>query len=90
MGLPLSNNVLPVEAGEQENLTVGVFGPVITVPLTVTYAGPAPYLVAGTTQINFQVVDAEYRGEIYVTVPSGVEGVPSAASQYFQIHVGVP
>jgi uncharacterized protein (TIGR03437 family) len=90
VGLPLPENVLPVEAGEQENLTVGVFGPVINVPLTVTYAGPAPYLVAGTTQINFQVVDAMYGGEIYVSVPSGIEGVPSAASHYFQIHVGIP
>jgi hypothetical protein len=29
----------------------------------VTYAGPAPYLVAGTSQINFQVV--KYAGTIY-------------------------
>lgn len=90
VGLPLPKSVLPVEAGEQENLTPGIFGPVLTVPLTVTYAGPAPYLVAGTTQINFQVVDAEYGGGIYVSVPSGSAGVPLAASQYFQIHVGVP
>jgi len=39
----------------------------------VTYAGPAPYLVAGTSQINFQVV--KYAGTIF------------AGSNGFQIYV---
>ena len=60
------------------------------VALTLAYAGPAPYLVAGTTQINFQVVDAEYRGEIYLDLTSVGVNLPSGASQYFQIHIGVP
>jgi uncharacterized protein (TIGR03437 family) len=49
----------------------------------VKYAGPAPYMVAGVSQINFQVVDyapAGYQtGAISVTLPS-------TSSLGFQIH----
>jgi hypothetical protein len=45
---------------------------------TVEYAGPAPYLVAGATQINFQATN--YLGAIYVTTLQGW-------SQGFQIYV---
>jgi hypothetical protein len=36
----------------------------------VSYAGPAPDLVAGTSQINFQVGSFPSYGAIYVTLPS--------------------
>lgn len=48
------------------------------VPFAVEYAGPAPYLVAGASQINFQA--ANYAGAIYLILPSGL-------SQGFQIYV---
>jgi hypothetical protein len=51
-------------------------GPLYGMPME--YAGPAPYLVAGASQINFQA--ANYPGAIYATLPSGL-------SQGFQIYV---
>jgi uncharacterized protein (TIGR03437 family) len=50
----------------------------------VTYAGPAPYMVAGVTQINFQVVDYAPAG-YYQTGPITV-ALPATSSQGFQIH----
>jgi uncharacterized protein (TIGR03437 family) len=50
----------------------------------VTYAGPAPYMVAGVSQINFQVVDyapAGYYGTGAISVT-----LPATSSQGFQIH----
>lgn len=49
----------------------------------VTYAGPAPYMVAGVSQINFQVVD--YASAGYQTGAISVT-LPSTGSQGFQIH----
>ncbi len=46
----------------------------------VTYAGPAPYLVAGATQINFQV--APFSGMLAVLLPG-------TQSQDFGIYVAV-
>jgi len=52
-------------------------------PFEMEYAGPAPYLVAGASQINFQVVN--YAGSIVVTVGAGTgAGVQSPG---FQIYV---
>jgi uncharacterized protein (TIGR03437 family) len=65
VGLPLPNNVLQVKV---EAILFQIFGYRVT-PFEVTYAGPAPYLVAGASQINFKVVD--YAGQIYVVLPSG-------------------
>jgi uncharacterized protein (TIGR03437 family) len=36
------------------------------VTLEVTYAGPAPYLVAGESQINFRVVDSAGGFQIFL------------------------
>jgi len=36
----------------------------------VTYSGPAPYQLAGVSQINFQLVTFPSNGMIYVTLPS--------------------
>jgi len=72
---PLLKNVLPVgvEAAWCFPFSCSSF-PVYQV----TYAGPAPYLVAGISQINFQVVPF-----------SGLNAVvlPSAQSPYFGIFV---
>jgi uncharacterized protein (TIGR03437 family) len=65
VGFPLPNNVLPVRAEAKVLGPAGKFFPIV--PFDVTYAGPAPYLVAGVSQINFKVVD--YSGDIYVMLP---------------------
>jgi uncharacterized protein (TIGR03437 family) len=91
-GLPLFSNVLPagVEAvsatPNQPPCGCGIF-PVYT-PFVVTYVGPAPFKVAGISQINFQVVPYPNQflnaglaeGAIFVTLPS-------TQSQGFQIYV---
>jgi uncharacterized protein (TIGR03437 family) len=63
VGFPLPTNTTPV-AVQAIALVFGFFGggQTIITPFVVTYAGPAPYLVAGTSQINFQVV--KYIGTI--------------------------
>jgi hypothetical protein len=48
-------------------------------PFDVTYAGPAPYLVAGVSQINFKVVN--YVGDIYVML------LPMPQSPAFQVYL---
>jgi hypothetical protein len=84
--LPLPANVLPVGV-VNEWTTPGLWpcgcgGGSGSDPLVVTYAGPAPYMVAGASQINFQV--AAYQvgtiGALYLTVPS-------TQSPGFQIYV---
>jgi uncharacterized protein (TIGR03437 family) len=86
VGLPLPGNVLPVGV-VNEWATPGLWpcgcgGGSGSDPLVVTYAGPAPYMVAGASQINFQV--PHYRvgtfGALYLTLPS-------AQSPGFQIYV---
>ncbi|MEO7143925.1 MAG: hypothetical protein ABI165_10550 [Bryobacteraceae bacterium] len=65
VGFPLPTNTAQV-AVQAIALVLGFFGGGYTIitPFVVTYAGPAPYLVAGTSQINFQVV--KYPGTIFV------------------------
>jgi uncharacterized protein (TIGR03437 family) len=62
IGFPLPTNVLPVTIG----FVVGnpPFGATIYNPFEVTYAGPAPYLVAGMSQINFNLGRSE--GDLYI------------------------
>ena len=72
VGFPLPNNVLPVTV-EAVMIEPPSGFPFVT-DFDVTYAGPAPYLVAGTSQINFQVVN--YTGSI-----------SAGRSQFFQIYV---
>jgi hypothetical protein len=52
------------------------------IPYDVTYAGPAPYMVAGASQINFQLVEG-FWGAVNVYLPS-------TQSQSFQIYEVVP
>lgn len=66
---PLPHNVLAVEVDGIYQLGI----PLPTnynVTFDVTYAGPAPYLVAGVSQINFLVGAFPSNGMIYVTLPS--------------------
>ena len=73
VGFPLPTNTAQV-AVQAIQVIIGHFGGGTTItPFVVTYAGPAPYLVAGTSQINFQVV--KYAGTIF------------AGSNGFQIYV---
>ena len=76
MGFPLPTNTAQV-AVQAIAMVSPIFGGGYTIitPFVVTYAGPAPYLVAGTSQINFQVV--KYAGTIFVEGSNG-----------FQIYVG--
>ncbi len=65
MGFPLPTNATQV-AVQAVEIVSSIFGGGYTImtPFVVTYGGPAPYLVAGTSQINFQVV--KYGGTIFV------------------------
>jgi uncharacterized protein (TIGR03437 family) len=66
---PLPKNVLAV--GVSADYSVGIpFGVPENQPFAVSYAGPAPYMVAGASQINFQVGSFPSYGAIYVTLPS--------------------
>src|SRR5205823_13016208 len=61
VGFPLPTNTAKI-AVQAIAVIIGRGGGTIITPFVVTYAGPAPYLVAGTSQINFQVV--KYAGTI--------------------------
>jgi uncharacterized protein (TIGR03437 family) len=61
IGFPLPTNVLPVTIGFV--VGNGPFGATIYNPFEVTYAGPAPYLVAGISQINFNL--GRNQGDLY-------------------------
>ena len=76
---PLPNNVLTV--GVMASYPLGIPNPVPeNEPFAVSYAGPAPYLVAGASQINFQVGSFPSYGAIYVTLPS-------SQSPGFEVHI---
>jgi uncharacterized protein (TIGR03437 family) len=76
--LPLPNNVYAISVGASDTVGENCLLACNWQPFTVEYAGPAPYLVAGATQINFQATN--YLGAIYVTTLQGW-------SQGFQIYV---
>ncbi len=84
VGLPLPTNALAVGV-EAEWTTPGLWpcgcgGGTFTAAFGVTYAGPAPYLVAGESQINFQMVPHQPPGAIYLILPT-------ATSPGFQVYV---
>jgi uncharacterized protein (TIGR03437 family) len=89
VGFPLPTDVLPVTVAL---LVAGGIPPILTpIPTQVTYAGPAPGLVAGASQINFQIVPVfdPSANEIYaVSSPASQQFSP--ASQQFEIYVAVP
>jgi hypothetical protein len=57
------------------------------IPFEVTYAGPAPYLVAGTSQINFQVSNVSGAAQVFVSVPSSSA---NARTLSFQVYIAAP
>ena len=79
VGLPLPNNVLPV--GVEAQWASGIpFHPGLAT-FDVTYAGPAPFLVAGVSQINFRIVSYPvHLGLMFLVRPSGL-------SRGFQIYL---
>jgi uncharacterized protein (TIGR03437 family) len=79
IGLPLPTNTFTF--GVQAIYTVGIpFGTEVDVPFEVQYAGPAPTLVAGVSQINFRIAPYASYGAIYVHMGSNF-------SPGFSIHV---
>jgi uncharacterized protein (TIGR03437 family) len=83
VGLPLSDNVLAAGVDQWWVIPGPPFGgkQTGTTPFVVTYAGPAPYLIAGESQINFQIgTTPGVPGAFSVTLPS-------TQSPFFQIHV---
>jgi uncharacterized protein (TIGR03437 family) len=87
VGLPLPTNVLPITAG----FTVQnpPFGATISNPFDVTYAGPAPYLIAGASQINFKLGAPANQNDLYTYngEPNINLFLPSAQSQAFAVYV---
>ena len=80
VGLSLPNNILAVQVEAKSLGSTYPFGPpMLITPFDVTYAGPAPYLVAGVSQINFKVVN--YVGDIYVML------LPMPQSPAFQVYL---
>jgi uncharacterized protein (TIGR03437 family) len=77
VGLPLPNNVVRPVAVDAMWFD-GRSGYEIT-PLEVTYAGPAPYLVAGVSQINFQLAQSPCC-LFYVSLPS-------SSGNFFSVYV---
>jgi uncharacterized protein (TIGR03437 family) len=79
IGFPLPTNNLAF--GVEAIYTIGIpFGTEIDVPFDILYAGPAPTLVAGVSQINFRVKPFASYGAIYLHLGS-------TFSPGFSIHV---
>jgi uncharacterized protein (TIGR03437 family) len=87
VGLPLPTNVLLVTAGFiVENPP---FGATILNPFEVNYTGPAPYLIAGASQINFKLGPPANQNDIYTYTgePNINLFLPSGQSQAFAVYV---
>ena len=69
VGFPLPHNVLPVIVNGIYQLGIP-FPMNFSMTFDVAYAGPAPGLVAGTSQVNFRVGEFPSNGMIYITLPS--------------------
>ncbi len=86
VGLPLPTNLLTVGVYASDTVGTNCLLFCVWQPFAVEYAGPAPSLVAGASQINFQAAD--YPGAIYVTVQSsGNVDAYWNSSPGFQIYV---
>jgi uncharacterized protein (TIGR03437 family) len=79
VGPPLPANVLAVGVEASYILGIPVGVPVNT-PFNVSYAGPALSMVAGLSQINFQVGSSPSYAAIYLTLGS-------TPSQAFEVHI---
>ena len=90
-GTPLPADVLPAQVyWLQSDFFIGL----IVFPLDVTYAGPAPFEVAGASQIDFVVQAAPFEGSnvLYLAVgpPSVGALIEPGASRGFQVYVTQP
>jgi hypothetical protein len=88
IGLPLPSDVLPAGVQAQWSIQGGAFGfPGLssegTEPFVVTYLGPAPYMAAGISQINFEAAQYPFKSIQDGIVVTG----PSTQSPVFQIYV---
>lgn len=78
---PLPANALAAVINVTASYTIGIpFGTPQNTPFPVSYAGPAPTLVAGISQINCQVKSFPSYGAIYLTVGS-------AGSPAFEVYI---
>ena len=88
IGLPLPSDVLPAGVQAKWSIQGGAFGfPGLssegTEPFVVTYLGPAPYMAAGISQINFKAAQYPFK-----SIQDGiVVTLPSTQSPVFQIYV---
>ena len=79
IGLPLPTNNFSF--GVEAIFSIGIpFGTEVDVPFEIEYAGPAPTLVAGVSQINFRIAPYASYGAIYLHMGS-------TFSPGFSIHV---
>ncbi len=92
VGFPLPHDVLPVTVGMF--VADPPFGAGFSFPFEVTYAGPAPYLVAGASQINFKLglpasqgYPYPYAGEVDLNVGLPSVGLLNSGSQAFAVYV---
>lgn len=88
VGLPLPSNVL--QAGVywlDDTFFIGV----IAISTTVSYGGPAPFEVAGVSQVNFVVVKTEYGGQapfiLQAGGPMSMGAIIEPGSNGFLVHV---
>jgi uncharacterized protein (TIGR03437 family) len=79
VGFPLPTNVLTPFVFAPNSFTPNCSIVCVLQPFDVEYAGPAPGLVAGITQINFHAID--YPGEINLSQP------PNTISPKFEVYV---
>ncbi len=81
IGSPLPADVLPAEVYWQSGSLIGL----VSFPLDVTYAGPAPFEVAGVTQVNFVVGG----NVLYLGVGTPIPAMLNAPyySRGFQVYV---
>jgi uncharacterized protein (TIGR03437 family) len=88
VGTPLPTDVLPAEVYSLQPSLIGT----IAMALDVKYAGPAPFEVAGVSQINFvvegpNVFGSQYPLYLQVGPPSVGALIAPGASRAFQVHV---
>jgi uncharacterized protein (TIGR03437 family) len=88
---PLPANLLQTGVEAWWLAMIGPFNSLAMAPLPVSYAGPAPYLVAGTSQINFRIPPANSAvpdtAAFYLALAPASSSVPPLRSQNFYIYV---
>jgi hypothetical protein len=86
VGSPLPSNVVQTGVEAQSLVPSPPFGLSLTsMPVSITYAGPAPYNVAGASQINFLIPSPNYDIDFYLALPG--PNLTNMTSQFFEIWV---